>query len=105
MNPERIYRQHRDEALAQQITAGAYTTFVAMPFSDRFSYRSRQIYTEVIHAPAQRASQLEQARRSFSPPLRIDGEARVAGVITEDIIVKILESHLFLADLTFRTPE
>lgn len=104
MNPERIYRQHRDEALAQQITARAYTTFVAMPFSDRFSYRSRQIYTEVIQAAAQRASQLEQARRSFSPPLRIDDQAGVAGVITDDIIIKILESHLFLADLTFENP-
>ena len=28
----------------------------------------------------------------------------VAGVITEDIIVQILESHLFLADLTFENP-
>lgn len=104
MNPDRIYRQYRDEALAQQITADTYTTFVAMPFSDRFSYRSRQIYTEVIQAAAQRASQLGQSRRSFSPPLRIDDEPGVAGVITEDIIVKTLESHLFLADLTFENP-
>jgi len=104
VNPERIYRQHRDEALAQQITADAYSTFVAMPFCDRFSYRSRQIYIEVIRAAAQKASQLGQTRRPFSPPRRIDDEPGVAGVITEDIIVEILESHLLLADLTFENP-
>jgi hypothetical protein len=104
MNPERIYRQHRDDALAQQITADTYSTFVAMPFGERFSYRSKQIYAEVIQAAAQRASQLGQARRPFSPPRRIDDEPGVAGVITEDIIIKILESHLFLADLTFENP-
>lgn len=104
MNPDRIYRQYRDDALAHQITADEYSTFVAMPFSDRFSYRSRQIYVEVIQAAAERASERDETRRQFSPPRRIDDEPGVAGVITEDIVVQTLESHLFLADLTFENP-
>ena len=104
MNPERIYRQYRDDALAHQNTADKYSTFVAMPFSERFSYRSQQIYIEVIRAAAERASGRGETRRQFSPPRRIDDEPGVAGVITEDIIVQIRESHLFLADLTFENP-
>lgn len=41
MNPERIYRQYRDDALAHQLTADKYSTFVAMPFSEHFSYHSQ----------------------------------------------------------------
>jgi hypothetical protein len=104
MNPDRIYSQYRDNALAHQITADHYLTFVAMPFSERFSYRSRQIYSEVIQAASKRASERGVARRQFSPPRRIDDEPGVAGVITEDIVVQILESHFFLADLTFENP-
>ena len=104
MNPERIYRQYRDDALAHQITADKYSTFVAMPFGERFSYRSQQIYIEVIRVAAERASGRGETRRQFSPPRRIDDEPGVAGVITEDIIVQILQSHLFLADLTFENP-
>lgn len=104
MNPERIYRQYRDDALAHQITADRYSTFVAMPFGERFSYRSQQIYIEVIRTAAERASERRETRRQFSPPRRIDDEPGVAGVITEDIVVQILESHLFVADLTFENP-
>ncbi len=46
----------------------------------------------------------DETRRQFSPPRRIDDEPGVAGVVTEDIVVRILESHLFLADLTFENP-
>lgn len=53
MNPERIYRQYRDDALACQITADKYFTFVAMPLNERFSYRPLQIYNEVILAAAE----------------------------------------------------
>lgn len=104
MNPDRIYSQYRDDALADQITAETYSTFVAMPFKERFSYRSRQIYEEVIQIAAQRATERDETRLQFSPPRRIDEEPGVAGVVTEDIIVQILKSHLFLADLTFENP-
>ena len=104
MNPERIYRQYRDDALACQITADKYSTFVAMPLNERFSYRPLQIYNEVILAAAERASKYGKTRHQFSPPRRINDEPGVALVITEDIIVRILESHLFLADLTFENP-
>jgi hypothetical protein len=57
MNPERIYRQYRDEALAKQITALEYSTFVAMPFADRYSYHSAEIYRDVIQAAAERSNQ------------------------------------------------
>jgi hypothetical protein len=104
MNPDRVYRQYRDDSLAHQITTDKYSTFVAMPFRDHFSYRSRQIYNDVIQAAAKRATERDEAKREFSPPLRIDDEPGVAGVITEDIVVRILESHLFLADITFENP-
>ena len=41
MNADRIYREHRDEAMASQFAADSYSTFVAMPFAEKFSYRSR----------------------------------------------------------------
>ena len=64
----------------------------------------KQIYTEVIRAAAERASGRGETRRQFAPPRRIDDEPGVAGVVTEDIIVQFLESHLFFADLTFENP-
>ena len=78
-----------------------YSTFVAMPFGDRFSYRSKQIYNEVIQAAAAKANELDQAKRRFAVPKRIDDGAGAAIVITEAIVTEILYSHLFIADLTF----
>jgi len=63
MNPERIYNQHRDDSLACQIAADKYSTFVAMPFSEQFSYYSQQIYTEVIRVAAERASKHGESRQ------------------------------------------
>ncbi len=104
MNLDRIYSQYRDDALADQITAKAYSTFVAMPFSERFSYRSRQIYTEVIQTAAIRATGKNFFTFSFLHHEELMKNLGVAGVVTEDIIVQILKSHLFLADLTFENP-
>jgi hypothetical protein len=101
VNPERIYRQYRDDALANQIDAFKYTTFVAMPFAEQFSYRSKDILQNVIQKAAQHANELKKARLSFADPKRIDDHAGTARVITEDIIIQILESHFFVADLTF----
>jgi hypothetical protein len=104
MNPDRIYREHRDDALARQVTAHEYTTFVAMPFGDRFSYRSRDVFDWAICAAAACATERDEAARPFARPIRADDRAGVAGVITEDIIVDILETHFFVADLTFANP-
>jgi hypothetical protein len=101
MNPDRIYRQYRDDALARQFTAEKYTTFVAMPFRDQYSYHSREVFEKVICSAAARATERNEAARPFAIPFRVDDLAGVAGVITEDIVVGILESHFFLGDLTF----
>ena len=101
MNPDRIYSQYRDDALASQATAAEYSTFVAMPFRDRFSYRSKQVYSEVIQAAATKANELAQTPRRFAAPKRIDDGDGTAVVISESIVTEILKSHLFIGDLTF----
>src|SRR6185436_3583062 len=101
MNPDLIYSQYRDDALARQATATEYSTFVAMPFRDRFSYRSKQVYAEVIQAAAVNANELKQTPRPFGIPRRIDDGAGTAVVITEAIETEILRSHLFIGDMTF----
>jgi hypothetical protein len=101
VNPDRIYSQYRDEALAEQSTAIEYSTFVAMPFWNRFSYRSVEIHTQVIQVAATRANELNQTARRFATPKRADDGSGTAVVITESIVTDILFSHLFIGDLTF----
>ncbi len=57
MNPETIYTNFRDEALAAMFTADKYSTFVAMPFQDRFSYHPKEILGKVIQESAKVANQ------------------------------------------------
>lgn len=102
MNPDRIYQQHRDDAMAVQFEADSYSTFVAMPFAEQFSYRSRDIYTDIIQAASAFACQEGGLPKKFAKPKRIDDGSIQAKVITEEIIVQTLESHIFLADLTFQ---
>jgi len=102
MNPDRIYSQYRDDALAKQATATEYTTFVAMPFKDQFSYRSRQVYVDVIQAAATSANTLNKTPRHFAKPKRADDGAGTAIVITEQIVSDMLHAHVFLGDLTFQ---
>lgn len=102
MNPERIFREYRDDALAKQITAKEYLTFVAMPFKERFSYPSRDIFEKVILAAIKNANNLNKASRPFTVAKRADDEPGNARVITDDIVSRILECHIFLADLTFQ---
>ncbi len=102
MNPERLYQQHRDDALAKQVGAKEYLTFVAMPFRDSFSFRAKDIYERVIKAAATKANTLNLAKKPFAPPKRADDVPGQALTITEEIVVQILESHFFLADLTFQ---
>lgn len=100
MNPDRLYSQYREDTLAKQITSDEYSIFVAMPFQERYSYPSRNIFEKIIEASVATANSLLETGRKFSSPLRADNEPGVAGVITEDIVVRILECHIFLADLT-----
>jgi hypothetical protein len=102
VNPERIFREYRDDALAKQITAKEYSTFVAMPFQERFSYPSRDIFEKVVLAAIKHANNLNKASRSFAVAKRADDEPGNARVITDDIVSRILECHIFLADLTFQ---
>ncbi len=100
MNPERIYREHRDDALARQATSAEYSTFVAMPFEESDQYQSKTVFRELICAAAARANEQRGELRPFATPRRVDDNAGVAVVVTEEIIVDILESHFVVADLT-----
>lgn len=73
-----------------------------MPFHDTFSYRSQDIYKEIIQKAAEIASNRQTAKRTFDAPRRVDDAPGQAVVITEEIVVGILESHFFLADVTFQ---
>jgi hypothetical protein len=104
MNPDRIYSQYRDDALARNVSAKDYTTFVAMPFTNSFSYRFQSILDDVIRAAAKCATELKQAKRPFAPPHIVSDGSRGGVSITEAIVEGILHSHIFLADLTFNNP-
>lgn len=104
MNPDRIYQQHRDDALADQVEATLYSTFVAMPLKDRYSYKSQDIFKNVICHAAEHANELNRTKRQFAVPQRADSMPGVAASITEDIIQSIMKSHLFLADHTSSNP-
>ena len=94
MNPEIIYSNYRDEALAEKFSAEVYSTFVAMPLVDRFSYHPQDILNKVIRRAAKAADDEKSGDiKSFAVPntaLEIPG---IANVITEDIVRKILVSH------------
>lgn len=101
MNPKIIYTNYRDEALAEKFSADSYSTFVAMPLGDRFSYHPKEILEKVLRTAAKLANDERVGDiKPFIPPetaLEIPG---TANVITEDIVRKILVSHFFVADLT-----
>lgn len=100
MNPYRIYRDEWARALASQARAAKYSTFVAMPFREHFSYRSSEILSGVVCAAADEANRRGETPKQFAPPERVDIPGG-ATVITEEIVLGIIESHLFLADVTF----
>ena len=92
MNPFRIYRDEWANALRLQTTATEYTSFIAMPFDERFSYRSQDILSKVIGRAMEEANSREDLPRRFSVPDRLD-RPRGAVVITEEIVLQA-ESHL-----------
>jgi hypothetical protein len=50
MNPDRVWRELANDALANQIVTEHYDLFVAMPFRDQFSYRSDRVFSDVVEA-------------------------------------------------------
>jgi hypothetical protein len=105
MNPEIIYSNFRDEALAQMFSAGTYSTFVAMPFQGRFSYSPKAVLVNVIQKAAAAATEdKNHALKEFLQPETVQSAPPTANVITEDIVKSILFSTFFLADLTGGNP-
>jgi hypothetical protein len=100
MNPYRIYRDEWARALAKQATADSYRSFVAMPFCEYFSYRSREILSDVTGAAVHEANHRRETSRPFAQPERVDVPGG-ATVVTDEIVQGIIESHLFIADVTF----
>ena len=101
MNPEIIYTNFRDEALASMFSSEQYSTFVAMPFRERFSYHPNFILEQVIQRAASEANNKKVGNiKEFQSPQTVAGQPGTANVITEDIVKSILFSHFFLADLT-----
>ncbi len=107
MDPDLIFSRYRDDAFASQLTANEYSTFVAMPFRDRFSYRASQVYSEVIQAAGGRANELLDKdpgpclSRRFATPRRVDDRPMTATDIGGEIAKAILYAHVVVADLTF----
>ena len=101
MNPEIIYSNFRDEALAHMFSAEQYETFVAMPFRNRFSYHPDIILNQAIQKAAAEANKNRGDQlKEFLMPQTVAGKPPTANVITEDIVKSILFSHFFIADLT-----
>lgn len=108
MNVDLIYQLQRDEAFADQFSADAYSTFVAMPFSGRFGYPEARVWrllsqchnkaTALLRKRAQRGP-IGRAIRRFEPLRRVD-DTTSAVVITDEIIRRILSAHFFVGDLT-----
>jgi hypothetical protein len=99
MNPDRVWRELANDALANQIVTEHYDLFVAMPFRDQFSYRSDRVFVDVIEA-AVAETRAAGLTRQFAKPIRADKLTPNASEITDDIVEAILNSHFFLADLT-----
>ena len=101
MNPEIIYTNYRDEALAEKFSASAYSSFVAMPLVDYFSYHPKEVLQKVIREATNSANRERTGKiKEFLPPETALDIPCTANVITEDIVKKILGSHFFIADLT-----
>lgn len=72
MNPDRVYRQYRDDALVEQAGADCYATFVAMPFDETFRYCSSRVMTDAVVAAAREACSrgiagLREKQRGLTP--------------------------------------
>lgn len=99
MNPDRVWRELADDALADQINAANYGLFVAMPFRDQFSYRSDRVMVDIIGKAVEIAN-ASSPPRQFAAPIRADRMSPNAKEITDAIVEGIVLNHFFLADVT-----
>jgi hypothetical protein len=105
MNPEIIYSNFRDEALARLFSADRYTCFAAMPFRGRFSYNPDTVLSNVIQRSAALANEERTGNlKIFCPPETTQKGPPTANVITEEIVKAILFSTFFIGDLTGGNP-
>lgn len=102
MNPYRILREDWAQALASQINAEKYSMFVAMPFDEKYSYRSKDILENVICKAALKANEKKEVPRLFDIPKRVDSNLDNAIDINEKLIKDMLFSHIVICDLTNR---
>jgi hypothetical protein len=72
-----------------------------MPFREHFSYRARDVIKDVLIPAARLARRRAKAPRTFSNPESVDVPGP-ATVITDEIVRGIIESHIFIADVTFQ---
>ncbi|MCH6256549.1 hypothetical protein MLD52_08315 [Puniceicoccaceae bacterium K14] len=103
MNVDLIYQLQRDDAFAELFSSNTYTTFVAMPFSNRGGYpesRIRKLLIDKVHERANALLPTENRTRTFQPLRRVDGGHTGAITITDQIVADILNCHFFLGDLT-----
>ncbi len=105
MNVDQIYQLQRDDAFARQFAATEYSTFVAMPFSNRGGYPEARIrkLLETVHEQANkllRPISPTRKRPQFSKLQRVDATTSGAIVITDEIVRQILQCHFFFGDLT-----
>ncbi|MDQ8180359.1 hypothetical protein [Pelagicoccus sp. SDUM812005] len=103
MNVDQIYQLQRDDAFAEQFSSDTYTTFVAMPFSNRGGYpesRIRSLLLEKVHDRANDLLPDDGNGRRFAPLKRVDGGPGGAITITDQIAADILNCHFFVGDLT-----
>ncbi len=89
MNVDQIYQLQRDDAFARQFAAAEYTTFVAMPFSNRGGYPEARIrkLLETVHEQANKLLKPispTRKRPQFSKLQRVDATTSGAIVITDE---------------------
>ena len=99
MNVNQIYQLQRDEAFARQFSATKYSTFIAMPFTNRGGYPAERIKIlfERVHEEANKLLKpaIDRKRKEFSKSYRVDEIGSGTFVITDAIIRLNLDSLFY----------
>jgi len=105
MNVDQVYQLQRDDAFAKQFSAKEYSTFVAMPFTNRNGYPTSRI-KKLLGSVADHANGLLKAfpggreRPRFAKLQTVNETVSGAIDITNEIPSQILNCHFFFGDLT-----
>ena len=100
MNAQKVYIEQQDLCLSNLIEAVEYKTFVAMPFRNQFSYKSDDVFNQIIKKAIEKANLRSATSKKFATPLRADKIGPNATEITDKIVEAIINSHIFIADFT-----